>query len=138
MSRPFIILSVGSSLELELLKTRSLLLKRQGYVVASVNDIDTTLALFSHTGFRFDLLILSHTIPFSERNRVAQLCKKKCPGARILVLVPRSDCDPLADACVDSQEGPQVLLDMVAALLKKEAHTENREEGPMRRSGSEG
>src|SRR5882724_1910164 len=53
--KPYVILSAGSGNELELLKTRSLLLKRQGYVVASVNDLSTALALFTHTDFRFDL-----------------------------------------------------------------------------------
>ena len=118
MSRPFVILSVGSSLELESLKTRGLILRREGYVVASVDSIDSTLALFLHPGFNFDLLVLSHTIPFAERNRVAELCKEANPSATILVLVPHKDCDPLADGCIDPQEGPQALLEMVASLLR--------------------
>ena len=135
LSRPFVILSVGSSLEVESLKTRGLVLRRQGYVVASVDNIETTLALFSQPDFRFDLLILSHTIPYAERNRVAELCKEANPSSRILVLVPHIDCDPLADGCIDPQEGPQALLDLIASLLKKAAQREGRQ-GPGRAGGA--
>jgi hypothetical protein len=138
MARPFVILSVGSILELELLKTRGLILRREGYVVASVDSIASTISLFSHTGFHFDLLILSHTIPYAERNRVAQLCKKMNPSARILVLVSRLDCDPQADGCIDPQEGPQALLEKVASLLKKGAQKERRNDKSSLREREEG
>ena len=130
MSRPFVILSVGSPLEPEPLRTRGLILRQKGYVVASVDNIDTTLALFTHRDFHFDLLMLSHTIPFAERNRLAEMCKQSHPSARIMVLVAYKDCDPLADGCIDPQEGPQALLETVAWLLKKEAHKERRQERP--------
>jgi len=132
--KPYVILSAGSGNELELLKTRSLLLKRQGYVVASVNDLSTALALFTHTDFRFDLLILSHTIEFADRNRLAEVCKESSPQSRVLVLVPRNDCDPLADACVDPMEGPEAFLKAVASLLKKSPQVERRSQ-PRKKMG---
>ena len=132
--KPYVILSAGSGNELETLKTRSLLLKRQGYVVASVNDLGTALALFTYTDFRFDLLILSHTIEFADRNRLAGACKEATPQSRILVLVPRLDCDPLADACVDPMEGPEGFLTAVAALLKKGPQLERRSQ-PRKKMG---
>lgn len=97
-----------------LLKTRELLLRRQGYLVTSC--LGFTAAAEQCIENEFDLFILGHSIPQKDKMQLIQAFRTNCPGP-VLALRRYSDAPlPCADAHVfpDDIEG---LLSTVDSML---------------------
>ena len=106
------ILSV--SYDAMLLKTRSMLLKGEGYRVVSAMGFEQAVAQCK--AGNFDLLILGHTVPDGDKRALIMIFRKHCP-APVLVL-RRPGQAAIADTEYHSlSDSPQRLLDLVKQIL---------------------
>jgi len=98
-----------------LLETRRMLLENAGFDV--VPALGFTDALVHCEMEKFDLIIIGHTLPRSDKEAlVANIKLKKC--GPVLSLRKHEDQPvPGADWSVDSGEGPEVLLKTVQKIL---------------------
>jgi CheY-like chemotaxis protein len=104
------ILSV--SYDVGLLYTRRLLLEARGYSVTSALGLKESLLCCQQGGF--DLFILGHSIPLSDKQKLINEFRATCPGAIISLSIPtESDVDG-ADHYVDPD--PKSVLELVAEI----------------------
>lgn len=80
----------------------------------------------------FDIAVLNHTLPFSERKKLARRIKKMDPDLGILILHASGALDnPYADIAVDSRLGPQATLlavkrvDLMRTMRKTHSNLRN-------------
>ena len=101
-----LILSVN--LDPELLETQSAILRAAGYVVLPATSIKHAIDYFQ-TG-HFDLVLLDHSIPAQDKDRVIRLLRASgAPVPLVLVVAPPYTIpDSLADATIESK--PRKLL----------------------------
>jgi len=98
-----------------LLYTREWILKAQGFQVVSACDL--TEALKRCRTDVFDLAIMGHSIPRSDKLVLIQEFKRK-RYAPVLSLVKHGDAPlPEADYWVEASEGPEVLVRAVKTAL---------------------
>jgi DNA-binding response OmpR family regulator len=97
-----------------LLKTRSMLLKGEGYRVVSATGFEQAVTKCKIGAF--DLLILGHTVPAEDKRALVKIFREHCP-APVLVL-RRLGQAAIADAEYQSlSDSPQRLLDLVKQIL---------------------
>lgn len=110
------ILSV--ELDASLLSTRTLLLQSAGYSVCAVTSCQQALAELGSQFF--DALIISHTVPDSDQQRLLQAAKKARPLMPVLVLETTigSQSEQLGPGIcsVDSHQ-PDKVLDTVGEMM---------------------
>ncbi len=109
-----VLLAVG--LDSSLLKSQRSVWQSAGYYVTSADSIREGIAQF-HEG-DFDLILLSHSIPAENRERLTFLIRAS--GSRIPVICvsdSSSNCDSFADATI--RGGPDNLLQGIEDLLAK-------------------
>jgi DNA-binding response OmpR family regulator len=116
-----LILSVGQ--EPMLLDTRSLILRAAGYLVESALSIKQAIHHL-RTG-DFDLVVLCHSIPSQERDRLVCLVRASGSTIPIVTVVPMSasehHSEGLADATI-AGDPRKLLLGIREALSKPKAH----------------
>ncbi len=100
-----------------LLKTRGLLLEREGFSVISAWGFIEALELCGkeHT---FDLVVMGHSMPHKDKTSLVKTIRKHCKAP--VISLQKHHEPPLAEAefTVDSAEGPLVFLNAVKAALK--------------------
>jgi DNA-binding response OmpR family regulator len=113
---PASILSIG--IDQELLPLRNLVLRQVGgYAVQQQSDLSRVLRVFMDGDF--DLVILCHSIPANERQRIASAIKAARPSTLVLVVRADGEATGVADGSVHSLDGPEVLLQSVRELLSR-------------------
>jgi hypothetical protein len=95
-----------------------MVLHSAGYVVESASSVKA--AVHSFLGGDFDLVILCHTIPTRERDRLACLIRASGSHTPIISIAENSDqCDVFANATIEND--PNKLLPGIREVLIKEA-----------------
>lgn len=107
------ILSV--SYDASLLATRRMLLEQQNYHVTSALGFTQAIANCRNSGF--DLFILGHSIPGSDKNELIRTFRGNCP-APILSLTRHGDDFVSCDYHVSPYE-PEELLSMIGRILRE-------------------
>lgn len=106
-----------------LLRTRELLLRRRGYNVTSCFGFANAIAACKAT--KFDLFILGHSIPSSDKLELIKTFRRYCPAPVLSLLRKGESVEAEADSYV-SPESPEVLLDRVDELLRSRIDTARR------------
>jgi len=110
-----LVLSVG--LEALLLNARNLVLQSAGYIVVSATSIKEAFTLFGNGDF--DLVVLCHSIPVKDRDRLIGLIRTS--GSRtpvVSVSGKNGECDAFADVTIE--DSPNKLLAGIGDLLIKQ------------------
>jgi CheY-like chemotaxis protein len=110
------ILSV--SYDIPLLRTRHMLLEREGYEVVSTSDLATSLEQCKDG--RFDLFLLGHSIPHSDKQRFVEAFRRVCP-VPIISLRRNMGEQPVDGADFQVEPDPEPLLKIIAQI----AHAKN-------------
>jgi hypothetical protein len=105
-----------------LLQTRQLILEAFFRVVGAgkINEAESLIARH-----KFDLIVLCHSLPHEELQRVLDLVDEQCPDTKVLILaIPGSDpFRPVSNQDLLMERGPYYLLkksaDMLGVDLKK-------------------
>ncbi len=114
-----------------LLQTRSLLFERAGYSVVKAQNRQEAEWILSRQAF--DVIVLEHCVPMSERHALAAMIKKAGFFTRVLVLHSSGNGpESCADASVDSRNGPGAILE---ALEEMFSHPERQEHVIASRAG---
>src|SRR5947199_4036647 len=106
-----------------LLQTRGQVLRKDGYTVASTASSDQALQQF--VAGDFDMVILCHSIPAQERERLADAIHRHSPNTPVVVVAAGfSGKDPAADAVIENE--PATLLRELPKLLHKTSEERNQ------------
>lgn len=97
-----------------LLNTREMLLRRRGYKVTS--EFRFTNALAACKATRFDLFILGHSIPQSDKAELIKTFRRYCPAPVLWLLRQGESGNGEADGYV-SPDDPEALLNNVDHIL---------------------
>ena len=105
-----------------LARTRELLFSNSGFDVSSF--LDTAAAIEKCRREAFDLVIVGHSIPLSERKTLVKALRE-AGAASILALTRLGDAPlPEADYWFDPSESPALLLETVRRILRQTGETE--------------
>jgi DNA-binding NtrC family response regulator len=107
------ILSV--SYDLPLLRTRHMLLERDGYEVVSTSDLAASLDKCKQT--TFDIFILGHSIPREEKETIVKAFREACQ-APIISLRRGIGDSPVDGADFHIDPDPEPLLNTIADLVR--------------------
>jgi DNA-binding response OmpR family regulator len=111
-----VILAVG--LDSSLLRTRALVLQSAGYVVQSASSVKD--AVRSFLAGDFDLVLLCHSVPSLERDRLT--CLIRASGSHTPVAsVSGNSCPNDAFVTATLEDGPDKLLRGIRDVLHKAA-----------------
>jgi DNA-binding response OmpR family regulator len=114
---PASILSIG--IDQELLPLRNSVLRASGlYAVKQESDLSRAVQVFMDGDF--DLVVLCHSIPSEERQRIATAIKAAKPSTLVLVVRTDGEATGVADGSVHSLDGPETLLRCVEELLSRQ------------------
>jgi CheY-like chemotaxis protein len=108
-----LVLSVGP--DASLLETRNIVLHSAGYLVESASSVKEATHRF--LAGDFDLVILCHSVPTRERERLT--CLIRASGSRTPIVSISGDpgqCDAFATATIE--DGPNFLIGIRAVLNK--------------------
>ena len=108
-----IVLSVGP--DASLLETRNIVLHSAGYLVESASSVNEAAHRF--LAGDFDLVILCHSVPTRERERLT--CLIRASGSRTPIISISGNlrqCDAFATATIE--DGPNFLIGVRAVLNK--------------------
>jgi CheY-like chemotaxis protein len=108
-----LVLSVGP--DASLLETRNIVLRSAGYLVESASSVNEAARRF--LAGDYDLLILCHSVPTRERERLT--CLIRASGSRtpiVSISVNRGQCDAFATATIE--DDPNFLIGIRAVLNK--------------------
>jgi CheY-like chemotaxis protein len=107
-----------------LLETRGQLLRKAGYRVVSA--LSTEQALQNFASGDFDIVILCHSIPVRERERLTYAIHRHSPNTPVVVVRARvSAMDSFADATIENE--PEILLQEIPRILHKAPQKYQRE-----------
>jgi len=108
-----IVLSVG--FDLSLLRARGLVLESAGYLVESASSVKEAVDRFQSGDF--DLVLLCHSVPRKDRDRVTSLIRASGSRTPIVSISGNlSQCDAFATATIE--DGPNFLIGIRAVLNK--------------------
>lgn len=116
------ILSV--SYDLPLLRTRNMLLEREGYEVVSTSTLEASLEQCRQGGF--DIFVLGHSIPYAEKEKLVDEFRKHCPAT--VISLRRNAGEQLvrgADHLIEPD--PEPLLKLVAQIARQSSQPARRE-----------
>lgn len=103
-----------------LLHTRHLLLERDGYDVVSSIGFTQSLEHCKQGGF--DLFILGHSIPHSDKQHLVETFRRVCP-APIISLRRNSGEELVRGADYHIEPDPEALLNLTSRVLGRDAAT---------------
>jgi DNA-binding NtrC family response regulator len=99
-----------------LLLTRGQVLRSDGYIVSSTLSADQALQQF--VAGDFDMVILCHSIPAREREKLAEAIHLRSPNTPVVVVAAGyGGKDGAADAMIDNE--PATLLQELPKLLRR-------------------
>lgn len=127
-ARPPTILCVDD--EPNALAIRKMLFQQGGFTVFTALNGETALQLFQLHDF--DVVVSDHLLPGESGAELARQMKLLKPDIPIALLSAVRDVPGdvgIADAFISKTEGPQQLLERVAALLKSHSESQNQEAG---------
>ena len=111
---PIVALAVGR--DPLLLETRNQVLRSAGYTVVPALSVEQALQDF--VSGDFDIVILCHSLPVRERERLTYAIRRHSPNTPVVAIASRlSALDSFADAMVEND--PDVLLQELPKLLHK-------------------
>lgn len=108
-----LILSVGC--DPSLLSTRSLLLQSAGYAVESASSVEDAIRRFRQGDF--DLVILCHSLPEKERQRLIVLIRDYGSTIPLLLIAAASAGD--VETSSSSESAPAMVLSRVHEVLQQ-------------------
>ena len=99
-----------------LLRSREMLLEHQGYSVLS--SLGFTESLEQCASHNFDLFILGHSIPLSDKQMLVDTFRKHC-SAPIIALRRNAFEGPIRGVDHHIEPDPEVLLSLAARILQQ-------------------
>jgi DNA-binding response OmpR family regulator len=118
----FVALAVGR--DPQLLETRSQVLRNVGYTVVSALSVEQALQSFASGDF--DIVILCHSIPARDRERLTYALKSHGSNTPVVVVTARlSVIDSFADAMIEND--PEMLLQQIPRILQSAREQFQRE-----------
>lgn len=115
MPLPRHILSVAPNCCLR--NTREEIFKTAGYAVTSVPSTSDALRQLRGTGDAFDIVVVCDCTPAHERVRLVATLKVTSPAIPVLLIGVGERREFLTDDAVGRLDGPEALLNHIAALL---------------------
>jgi CheY-like chemotaxis protein len=113
-----IVLAVGT--DPSLLKTRSLVLQSAGYMVESASSVKEAVDRFQSGDF--DLVLLCHSVPRKDRDRLTSLIRASGSLTPIVSIAGNlGECDAFATATLE--DGPSNFLARIRDVLVKAEKT---------------
>jgi DNA-binding response OmpR family regulator len=110
----FVALAVGR--DPALLETRNLVLQSDGYKVISAHSVQNALEQLS--AVEPDVVILCHSVPSKQRERLADAARHLNPKTRVVIVGAEfSEDATLVDAAIDTE--PERMLRQLAAIVGK-------------------
>ena len=107
-----------------LLKTRGQVLQSEGYTVVSVRSLKRAITQFAEGDF--DLVVLCHSIPQEDRQRLAYLIRGHSSRTPI-VFVSSGLCQYEPSADLTTENNPDDLLSDLREVLRKNREMDDRE-----------
>jgi DNA-binding NtrC family response regulator len=107
------ILSV--SYDIPLLRTRHMLLEREGYGVVSTSNLATSLEECKKT--TFDVFVLGHSIPHEDKQKIVSAFHGVCPAPIISLRRSMSE-GPILGVDFQIDPDPEQLLNTIAELVR--------------------
>lgn len=106
------------SYERALLRTRTMLLRSDGYQVFTADNIAAAKEICRKTAL--ELVIIGHSIPRTDQAELSAIVRRDCPGAPILLILRSEleDSPASIEYTVNAQDGPGVLLRVVTSILR--------------------
>lgn len=99
-----------------LLRMRAMLLQEAGYEVVAADSFSRAIASRETRGSKFDLVILGHSIPFYDRERLVAHFRQTCRAPIVALLLGHEGPIPGVARSLASDE-PNDLLQAVRELL---------------------
>ena len=107
-----------------LLETRGQVLRNAGYTVVSALSVEQALQSFASGDF--DIVIVCHSIPVRDRERLTYAIHRYSPNTPVVVVTARvSAMDSFADATIENE--PEILLQEIPRILHKTPENYQRE-----------
>jgi DNA-binding NtrC family response regulator len=106
-----------------LLRTRQMLLESKGYEVTSATGFAQSLQ--SCTAGDFDLFVLGHSIPYTDKEKLVTAFKQSCPAP--VISLRRNAGERIVDgADYHIDPDPEPLLKLIAKILADKADTQQQ------------
>ena len=119
---PIVALAVGR--DAVLLETRGQVLRNAGYRVVSARSVEQALQSFASGDF--DIVIVCHSIPVRDRERLTYAIHRHGPNTPVVVVTARvSATDRFVDAMIENE--PEILLQEIPRILHKAPEKYQRE-----------
>ena len=119
---PIVALAVGR--DAVLLETRGQVLRNAGYTVVSALSVEQALQSFASGDF--DIVIVCHSIPVRDRERLTYAIHRHGPNTPVVVVTARvSAIDRFVDAMIENE--PEILLQEIPRILHKTPENYQRE-----------
>jgi|SRR5579864_6819773 len=100
-----------------LLRTRKMILEREGFAVSSARDLAEAARACAGKS-TFDLILLGHSIPRREKEEILSEVRRLCPSARVLSIRAHGEAQVAqVDYSVSSHDGPEALISAVKQVL---------------------
>ena len=107
-----------------LLETRGQVLRNAGYRVVSARSVEQALQSFASGDFA--IVIVCHSIPVRDRERLTYAIHRHGPNTPVVVVTARvSAMDSFADATIENE--PEILLQEIPRILHKAPEKYQRE-----------
>ena len=97
------------------LRTRGMVLQNAGYKVYSAEDYGQ--AVNQCAASRFDVAVLSASLPYDDRIALAAEVKKRWPATHVVMYCAIHEMPAHADAVIDPFDGPGALLFAIESTL---------------------
>ncbi|HUR36694.1 MAG TPA: hypothetical protein VM009_02680 [Terriglobales bacterium] len=107
------LLSIGA--DPSVLATRSDVLKQAGYLVSTASSETSARQILGQGGF--DLVVVCHSLPTSDRHKIMQAVRASEHTPKIVSIARSPEPESAADATVHSLDGPDRLLQCIAEVL---------------------
>jgi len=118
------IVALAVGLDPLLLETRNRVLESAGHTIVSALSVEQGLERFVCGDF--DIVILCHSIPVRERERLTYAIRRRGPKTPVVVVTTRfSAMDSFADAMIENE--PEILLQEIPRILHKAPEEYSRE-----------